>query len=222
MWKCTITNPASFAAVSAADMRDFIRTSDTTQDTLLTQLLDAASDKWTAETGHVLCSTDFALRLDAFPSVYYDRDDQPSPFANLWYWNPNSAAPSLTIFLPRHPVTAVSSVQYLDTDGAWQTLSGCTYDTVSTPARVILPSNLPTLHPTQKPTVKVNFTAGYASAGTIPSVALVGIKLLAAHWYNNGTGEGGAYTTDDYKELPQGWSALSSRFDMRLIGDWNR
>lgn len=225
---CDIVTPPTFSALVPADMRTWLNTNDETEDIFLSDLALAAADEWTNETGHVLCSTGFRLYLDNFPMTYNDgqawRYGNGQEYGQGFYpWGcRNTNPPSLTIYLPRYPVSAVTSVEYLDTNGSWQTLLGCTYDTAGKPARVVLPTSLPQLHPTQRPCVRVNFTAGYSDAASIPRSALVAIRLLAAHWYNNSTGDGGAYTTDDLKELPHGWERIASRWALQLSGDWNR
>jgi hypothetical protein len=224
MFKIETLTPANFSPVSLADFKLWARTNDTADDTLIPALVTAASDKWTADTsGHVLCSATYRLRLDGWPSRYLDQYGDPAPFPYpVYQYNPDTQLPSLTINIPRAPVTAISLVEYLDTSGSWQTLDGYSTDLVSVPARVVLPSNLPTLHPTQRPSVRVTFTAGYADANSIPAGAVVGVKLLANHWYNSGTGFGGAYTADEVKELPQGWFALTKQYDTGISGNWNR
>lgn len=188
----TIT-PATFAPVSTADLKTWLRLNDTSEDTLLPVLVSAAADKWLNDTnGHVLCSATYRLRLDCWPT-------------------------GGAVYIPRAPVSAVTLVEYLDPSGTWQTLTGWTTDAGSIPARVVLPTSLPSLHPTQRPAVRVTFTAGYAS-GAVPGAAAVAIRLLASHWYENRE----SYQEEDLKELPSGWFALTKQYDTGINTDWNR
>jgi hypothetical protein len=213
MSSITVITPASFAPVTTVDMLSFLRLNDTSESALIASLIDAATDKWTNDTsGHVLCSQTLRLYLDKFPgqsncSSSYD----PSIVYSTLY-------PAATIRIPRGPVSSVTTVEYLDTTATWQTLTGWTADTTSTPARIILPSSLPQLHASQVPAVRVTFVVGYANAASIPATALVGIRLAASHWYD----QRGAYTEGEMKELPQGWAALTARFALGLSGDINR
>ena len=187
----TVT-PAATPPVSTATLKAHLRLNDSTEDTLLAEWVLAASDLFTRATGYVLISTGFRLNLDAFPSTG-------------------------TIFIPRRPVSAVASVEYLDNNASWQTLAGTTTDLSSTPARVILPSSLPAVHTTRVPTVRVNFTAGHANAAACPPLALVAVKLLASHWYAHREAFGEAALSD----IPQGWRDLCNRFDLGIRGTWN-
>jgi hypothetical protein len=222
MFKITVTTPATFSAVSAADLQTWLRLNDSGENTLLASLADAAADKWTTDTeGHVLCSQSLRLSLDHWPTVYQGYapyGDQSAPFPYPWNVGLNTQLPTACIYIPRHPVTSITSVQYLDPDGTWQTLSGCSFDTTNTPARVVLPQSVPQLHPTQRPAVRVNFVAGYADASSIPAAAVVGVKLLCSHWYGNRT----AFDDKDSKPVAQGWDALTAKYRLGTFGDWNK
>lgn len=184
-------------------MISFLRLNDNTESTLVSSLVQASTDQFCNDTGgHVLCSQTLRLNLDYWPTIPagYKRQQTQS-----------------IITIPRGPVSSVTSVSYLDENAAWQTLTGWTADTSSTAARVILPSSLPALHASQLPAVRVQFVAGYADAAHIPPSALVGVRLLASHWYD----QRAAFTEGDMRELPAGWSALCARYALGISGDWN-
>ncbi|OWK37893.1 hypothetical protein [Fimbriiglobus ruber] len=222
MYSYQIVTPPTDPPLAASDLRDWLRTSDTSEDDLLADLIDAAQDKFTVDSGGaVLGSTIFKLYLDHWPTVYYDYRDQPnySPWAVPFPYSPFSTLPNLVvpcIFIARRPVTEISTVEYLDQSGTWQALDGSTWaaDTTGYPARVILPPTLPLVNQTTKPTVRVTFTAGYADP---PSMAVQAVRLLAAHWYTNREAFG-----NEMKELPAGWLSVCKRFSTGVSGDWNR
>lgn len=201
----TVVTPPSFDAVSADDMMSFLHLNDDTESDLISSLVQAATDQFTNDTGgHVLCSQTLRLALDNWPDSHYCR--------HSFYQSSRG-----TITIPRGPVSSVTSVQYLDAAGSWQTLTGWTADTSSTAARVILPSSLPALHASQLPAVKVTFVAGYAD-GAIPASALVGVRLLASHWYEQRT----AFSDTELKPLPAGWAALTARYALGINHEVNR
>jgi uncharacterized phiE125 gp8 family phage protein len=87
------------------------------------------------------------------------------------------------------PVIAVSSVTYLDTAGASQTLPTSIYavDTANEPGRLTLKyaQSWPTTY-SQANAVTVNFTAGYGTeASAVPAEAKLAIRMLVSHWFNN-------------------------------------
>jgi uncharacterized phiE125 gp8 family phage protein len=199
MQKLEVLTPPTFPAVATADMVSYLRLYDNYESDLIASFVDAATDLFTQHTGVVLCDQTQRLRLDNWPVQKCSQ-------------KPN------IIYVPRAPVTGITSVGYLDPNNTWQTLSGCIYDLVSTPARVILPTGpLPILHDTAAGSVRVTFECGYANAASIPSAAALAVKLLAAHWYENRS----AFTEDPVIELPQGWFALTKRFSLEVGGNWN-
>lgn len=95
------------------------------------------------------------------------------------------------IRLEKVPVTAVSSITYLDTAGDEQTLSAATYQTdlgnATTPAR-IMPIDGVSWPDTQSGTmgtVTVTFTAGRDDADNVSPSMKRAIKFLVAHWFRN-------------------------------------
>ena len=207
MQKIQVISQPSFPAVATADMVNYLRLYDNYESTLIAQLVDAATDLFQAHTGMVLCNQTQVLRLDGWviqnPLNYYQNLLQPE---------------SNIIYIPRYPVSSIVSVQYLDTTGTLQTLTGWEYDTVSTPARVILPQGtLPALYNTAGGCVQVTYNCGYSTAANIPNAALVAVMLLGSHWYNNRA----AYSENEMTEIPQAFLALTKRFSLEMT-NWNR
>jgi uncharacterized phiE125 gp8 family phage protein len=121
--------------------------------------------------------------------------------------------PSWTIELPRPPLTAVSSVVYLDTAGASQTLSSSLYrvDTDSMPGRLTPAySQLWPVTYSVTSAVTITYTAGYASASAVPQSIKQAILLLVGHWYENRE----ATSDANLREIPQAVESL-------LMSQWH-
>jgi uncharacterized phiE125 gp8 family phage protein len=170
----SITTPAASTPVVAADLRAVMRTSDTSEDTLLTRWIKIATTHLTKSTGYTPLSTTFRLDLDEWA----DR-----------------------IILPRYPVTSVTGVQYRDTNGDFQTLSGTTLDTAS--RTLWMPESIPSLHHRLTPVLRITFVAGHALAADVDPVALGAILMLSAHLSENRE----AYTDSAFvmRDVPLGW-----------------
>jgi uncharacterized phiE125 gp8 family phage protein len=210
-----VITPQSGTAVTLADFHNHIKVSDTSEDALYTFWINAATELYTLDTQEVLLTQTLRLNLDNFPGQLIYR---PSYMGQAYYYNQFQNQPAnQVIYIPRYPVTAVSSVEYLDTNATWQTLAGTSVDLTNNPARVILPSTLPNLHPSQFPKVRVNFTAGYANAASIPATTNILIKLICAHWYDQRQ----ETTTDDLKDIPFGFKAIVSQRRLNVRTDWN-
>jgi len=192
MYSIQTVTPAASLPVSTADLHAFMRLNDTTEDALLSAWLAAAVDLYQQDTREILISTVFRLNLDSWPGQQ-------------------------VIYLPVYPVTAVASVEYLDTTAAWQTLGGTSIDMTNSPSRIVLPASLPQLHATQLPTVRVNFTAGYANAAACPALPALLVKLVASHWYGNRE----AFGENTLNEVPKGFTAIASQRRLNYLSNWN-
>lgn len=148
-------------------------------DLLVTDLISVARDYCERVTGLALMPQTWQLLLDRWP-----RTDR----VEMW---PAPGRPPGAILLPLWPVTAVSSITWIDSTGTPQTLAASSYsvDTVSRPARIV-PASLNMSWPTQPTpstlnTIAVTFTAGYASAAAIPPSMRQAMRLLIGHWYEH-------------------------------------
>lgn len=95
----------------------------------------------------------------------------------------------LALLLPRSPVQSVSSVSYVDADGATQTLVADTdYVVLTSDIRTTLEpaygKNWPTAR-TQSHAVTVRFVAGYASADVVPQAFKDYVKTVVAYRFDN-------------------------------------
>jgi uncharacterized phiE125 gp8 family phage protein len=197
----TITPPTT-TSVDLDMIKSHLKIIHDAEDDLLSEWLMAADDLFVRHTGYVLLTSTYRLRLDAWPL-------------------------DGIIHIPRHPVTAVSSVQYLDIANAWQTISNSDYSTdlSSAPARVVFGSNAtpgfgyqwPVLHPRNKPVVRVQFVAGHATAGATPALVRQAVRLLVGHWWSYRE----SHTTDILNHVPLGWKAVCDQFATGITGSWN-
>lgn len=137
---------------------------DASLDTEIQELIAPAVAMVENDSQRALMPQTWQLKLDSFPDI---------------------------IELRRPPVTAVSSVTYVDEDGTSQTLAASSYttDLTSAPALIAREDTWP---PTdERPAaVSVTFTAGYA--GEIPREAWAAIGLALQSLYN-GCEAGDAY-----------------------------
>lgn len=89
--------------------------------------------------------------------------------------------------LPRPPLQSVTSVKYLDTDGAEQTWSSANYR-VRTPqeqpgtVEILGTVSPPATYAWQDYPITVRFVAGWAAARDVPGTLKQAILLLAGHW----------------------------------------
>lgn len=91
--------------------------------------------------------------------------------------------PAWSLLIRRYPITAISSITYVDFDGSTQTISSSDYvlDATSFPPRVEPAYGLLWPNARSQPrSVKVTCTAGFASASLVPEIAKQAIRLRVA------------------------------------------
>lgn len=90
--------------------------------------------------------------------------------------------------LARGPLSAFTSLEYRDESGQYQTWNASNYtiDDVSLPPRLVRNPNTAWPIIGQYPNaVRATYTAGYASAATVPEGIKQAICLLIGFWYDN-------------------------------------
>ena len=159
-WRLKETVAPAEEPVTTAEAKLHLRVDHGDEDAYIDTLVATARQQIEAITRRALVNTTFELKLDAFPTE---------------------------IRPPRSPLSSVSSITYVDTDGATQTLSASVYsvDTDTEPGRISLAfeQSWPDIRE-QNNAVVITFVAGYGSAATdVPAALRETVKLLTAHYY---------------------------------------
>lgn len=159
--------------ITVAEAMAHCRLDTNSEEAWLTSAIETAR-QWIEDRCNVtLLTTTWALTLDAFPV----RCGAASPLDTD------------RIILPRCPVQSVSSITYVDTDGATQTMSASDYsvDTASNIDASVGPAYGETW-PTpreQRNAVVVTYVAGYTLPASVPQAFRHAMRLLVGHWYEN-------------------------------------
>lgn len=158
-----------------------LRVDDTADDSLITILLTAAR-KWAeGECRRAFMTQTWRLTLDRFPPL----GQSLLPSTGL---TSAGAQAKADVALKRPPVASVSSVQYVDPNGATQTLATSEYvtDLASLPI-VISPAYGKSWPATrdQKNAVTIDFVAGYGGAAAVPADIKAAILLQLGDLYQN-------------------------------------
>lgn len=157
-----VDTPPAAEPITADELTTHLRLTDAdAEGDLLSALIEAARRYAETFTRRQFVTATLKLVLDKFPS---------------------------TIYVPRPPLASVTSIAYLDTDGASQTLDAAEYeaDIRSEPGRIVeaygcsWPSTQSIIN-----AVTVTYQAGYGEASAVPESIKVAIKMLAAHWYEH-------------------------------------
>lgn len=179
-----ITGPTG-SPVSLAEAKAHLRVYGSEDDGLIVSYLLAAVQKAERDTNLLLASQTWELTLDRFPA------------------ETGSAAGELRI--PRAPVQSITSITYVDSAGATQTVTSTDYvlDKDVQPARVV--PAFGKVWPTprvQASAVTVRFVAGHTQ---IPEPIRAAILLIVGHLYEN---REAVIVGQAPSELPMGVEAL--------------
>lgn len=159
-----ITAPAT-EPITSAEAKLHCRVDTDADDTIFTALIEAARQACESETQRALISQTLEATYSAWPE--------------------NGQG----IWIPKPPLTSVTSVKYYDGDGVEQTLSTDIYevDTASEPGVISLKygQTWPSLQGDKLAPITVRYVTGYANAAAVPDSLRVGMLLCIGHWYKH-------------------------------------
>jgi uncharacterized phiE125 gp8 family phage protein len=162
-----VTGP-TLEPVSLAEVKDHCRVDDANQDGLLAGYLLAARQHVETFLGRALIQQTFDLKLD-------------------FCWPRRCGL--IEIQLPKPPKSSVTSITYVDTAGATQTLSSALYQLTERYAQGLIVPAYGASWPTprwQYDAITVRFVAGYGTQpGAIPEAIRQAILLLVSHFDQN-------------------------------------
>ena len=152
------TNPL----FTTADAKDFLKVDTTADDTLIDNLIKAATQSCEIYTNRYF--------LDTLVTQYADKW---ADIENLY----------------KSPVSSITHIKYYDSDDSLQTLAGTVYllDEVSQPARIGLKPNQSYPNIANRiNAVAVQYTVGYGTASTdVPEGIRQAVLMTIANWYEN-------------------------------------
>ena len=197
LYNVAVVTPPATQVLTLAQAKLHLRVDGTDDDTLITTLISSAQEYAESYTNRRFITQTLQLYIDNF----YDWTAVDNSLPNPWYQY---------LKVPYPPCQAIQSIQYLDTNSAWQTLSTSIYqvDVVSEPARIYHAYNqgFPLVQQTPQ-SVKIMFTCGYGGASAVPASIQQAMLILIGHWYDNRS----IYTDTRLAELPLSVDALLSR-----------
>lgn len=155
-----VTAPAE-EPVTAAEVKTHSRITGTDDDVYIALLIEAAR-------------------------IYVEGYINRALITQTWDWKLDSGLHGMQV--DKAPLQSVTTVKYIDTDGAEQTLASSVYtvDTDTEPGRIILAYNQSwpsTRNVIQNVTVR--FVAGYGDNTAVPEAIRFAILWLVDHWYEH-------------------------------------
>lgn len=154
-WGLSVVTPPSTEPVTLVEAKAQLRVDTSDDDDDIEAMISAARSAAEGYTRRALWQQTLKLTLDEFPAV---------------------------IRLPRPPVQSVSSIEYVDADGATQTLASSLYrlDSNSEPGR-ITPAWGETWPTTRHVTgaVTVTYVAGYTASNLPPAIKRAILRIIS-------------------------------------------
>jgi hypothetical protein len=168
--------------VTVGEQKLHMRIDHSEEDGLIRNYIVAARRSAEAFLQRQLMPATWRLKLDGFPGSCWQARYDPHVLEQ------SLALPAGAIVLPMPPLRTISSITYVDTAGATQTMSSALYtvDTDSDPGMVypIYAGSWPDTRDVRQ-AVTITFTAGYDNVAAIPENIRAGIRMMAAHLYEN-------------------------------------
>lgn len=151
----------SVEPVTLAEAKSWLRVEVTDDDVLIINLIRAARIKAEAETCRAFITQTWDLKADKFAD---------------------------SIALPMPPYQSITSVKYIDTDGAEQTVASTDYTTTEKSGITYLVLAYDKTWPATRDmhdAVTIRFIAGYGLAVAVPELIKSAIKTMVADMYEN-------------------------------------
>lgn len=156
MSELVVTTAALTTPVSLTNVKNYLKIDYSTDDTLITSLIEAARDYTEAYLGSTLITTEYTYYTDKF---------------------------SYIMRIPLGPVQSIDSVKYYNTAGTLTTLSTDDYSASGDKRRIIV-TDIPTLEDDRLSAVQIAFTAGYSDTeSSVPDIIKTAIYEMIAYWY---------------------------------------
>lgn len=172
----TITEP-----LTLLEVQQFCNLQNTDEDGQVSAMMKAARSLIEKETGIILSSRILIGVCDEWPGSW--ASIPPLAVGGQIGSTGNPTLPPIEF--PVRPVTAISSIGLIDSDGISSTLnSGMYYLDKSGPVQRLWPSSTFSSSVTLRASggIRVTFTAGWAAC---PSDLALALKQLVKHWYQN-------------------------------------
>lgn len=175
-----LVTPPATEPISLTEAKAHLRVDHNDDDATISFLITVARqyvDAISGWHGHALITQTWDLILDAFPL----------PTSSCCW----PAAPVMTetvaaLPLPYPPLQSVTSIKYIDSAGAQQTMPPADYavDTISEPGWIIPVSSWPASKAVAN-AIEVRFVCGFGNAADVPATIRHALLLMIGHWYEN-------------------------------------
>lgn len=210
-----VTTPPSGLLVTLATQKAYMRIDTAADDTVITEMIQNATDYLERETRQVFITRTCRQYFDGFPFLSPARDTFGVAIGSFNYGPygyggpvvaPPASRPPFELKLDGIPLASVADVRYVF-NGSTVTWAGSNYtaDAIRKPGRVCLNINSSgnTTWPQTDPipnSVWVDFNCGYdaAQGANIPPVAVQAVRWIVAHYYENRE----AFSEATFSELP--------------------
>lgn len=176
------TSEPAAKVISVADFKAYMKIDGSDEDTILGNIIDAATNLAEVYTKRAFITQTQKLTLDGF-----DGSNQGDYFAEAGIYNiPRSAIRSGdAIELPRSPIQAITSITTYNDANASSVFDSASYSVDTNGGRVYLndgyswPTNL-----RDQAAVEIVYTCGYGDASTdVPSTIITAVMMQAASMY---------------------------------------
>tara|TARA_R100000655_G_scaffold31221_1_gene62684 strand:- start:20753 stop:21409 length:657 start_codon:yes stop_codon:yes gene_type:complete len=185
------TSPTATDLLSLADVKTFLRVTNTSEDTLITSLIGAAIDVAQNYTNSRFLETEYTLYMETWTDIYVSNSYQQALNNGVYITNGGYVGKDglNQIVLPYAPLASITHVKYYDNTGTQQTMTAATdysvHNFINQKGFIEIMDgiSLPTLDD-RADAVEIKFKAGYGtSADDVPDAIKSAIQLIIGFMY---------------------------------------
>lgn len=178
-----LVTPPSGLVVSVAEVKNYLRVNSTSDDTMLTSFIYAATDAIELATSRRLLAQTWDFYLDNFPGKVV--------FDSTWSdgWREGKLSEYLVgqdfIQIPLYPLSSVTSFETFDDDNTAYAFTDFYADIVSEPGRVALKNSgtWPSTVLRSVNGIKIRFVCGYGDATMVPLALKQAVMEMVGKFY---------------------------------------
>lgn len=197
MYNCIVQTAPVTEPVSTADLKTKLRLNTTDEDAVLTECITTARQQFEHLTNRPVISQ--TIRQYCSRIGFHNCQDR-SVYSGI-------------VYLMKSNVISITQVKLYNDADALVTDTSYIADLTTLPARITWQTR-PALSRIYEKPVYVDYVCGFSS---VPADVSTAIKLLAAHYFENGS----TYITDNLKDLPMGFQTIAQKYSTGIgFSDW--
>ena len=194
MARLTVESPAESEILTTAEVKTHLRVTHSAEDTYIATLIKVATQYAEKYCAGNFIETEYKMTMESWNDVFVSNSTQLSNYNVLKSYSYNSGGyyspftGLAQIFLPKSPLSSVSSIQYYDSDNEQQTWSSDDYNVLNPENQkgfieLVDGKNFPNIY-SRGSAITITFVCGYGSSESdVPETIKQAVLLMIGSLY---------------------------------------